>query len=196
AALEPADPAGDRAESRVDLTEAVAREAPAPRGLRGRRRAKRRQRAAEHRHRQLRALNALLDVPPPALPPAPVRPALGVASAASVAAPDQTAAPPALRAAPTPGTREVASAPAIDRASVRSTPPDVATVAGGPPTLDPRSNPVEPAGPAAPSDDPWAGMAPLGDPDGVADPGVAVPWPADPRGPSGDVPPWPDEPPG
>ena len=98
------EPAGvDEDGPRPDLSEQVAREVPPPRGVRGRRKAKRRSRAAEHRHRQLRAITAILDVPPPALPPAPVRRAIGVASAASVASPDAPPSPPAALGAGTPG---------------------------------------------------------------------------------------------
>ena len=96
AALEPAGRRGPGLG--VELTEQVSRDVPPPHGLFGRRRAKRRHTEAERRHRRLRALNALVDVPPPALPPAPVRPALGVASAASVAYPVDNKATPALTA--------------------------------------------------------------------------------------------------
>ncbi len=84
-----------------DITDLVARDVPPPHGLLGRRRARRRHRAAEHRHQQLRAINALLDVPLPAVPPRPTRAELaerGVSPAASVASPDLPPAPPALEA--------------------------------------------------------------------------------------------------
>lgn len=84
-----------------DITDLVARDVPPPHGLFGRRRARRRHRAAEHRHQQLRAINALIDVPLPAVPPRPTPAELaehGVSPAASVASPDLPPAPAALEA--------------------------------------------------------------------------------------------------
>ncbi len=84
-----------------DITDLVARDVPPPHGLFGRRRARRRHRAAEHRHQQLRAINALIDVPLPAVPPRPTPAELaerGVSPAASVASPDLPPPPAALEA--------------------------------------------------------------------------------------------------
>jgi len=113
-----------------------------------------------------------------------------MASAASVAAPDQLSPPPALRAARSPGTHEITPSPAVEATGA------IPATEGAPATHHAPPGAVGPAGRAVPSDDPWAGLAPLGDPDGVADSGVAVPWPADPQRPAGEVPPWPDERPG
>jgi hypothetical protein len=76
--------------SEGDITDLVAREVPMPGWLRGRRRAKRRRHAAEHRHQMLRAINAINAVPLPAAPPLPVRAETerAIARAASVASPD------------------------------------------------------------------------------------------------------------
>lgn len=128
----------------VDLSAEVAREVPPPKGVRGRRRAKRRFQAAEHRHRQLRAITSILSVPPPALPPAPVHRAIGVASAASVATPD---AAPGLASAPA----------AIGAGS-----------AGGPDTAPGESPQAPEAGapfdPGEPPAVPWPGDGDSGDP--------------------------------
>ena len=140
---------------RLDLTELVARQVPPPSGLFGRRRAKRRFRAAEHRHRQLRAINAILDVQPLAPPTAPVRRVLGVSAAASVASPEVAATPPppALGAGPT-------------------APPEGSPVTGAA-LLDPASS-DRPPGPAGKPAVPWPSEPGGGDPTGA--------WPDDSSG--------------
>ena len=189
-ALEPADEADRAPEPFPDLTEAVARSAPPRRGLIGRRKAKRRQRAAEHRHRQLRALNAIVDVPAPAPPPLPVRPALDVAPAASIAFPEAVATPKALRAprpelAAEPGPAPWAE-PAVDEPAA-ATPVE--------PTVEKAAPAVEPT-PVPTATDPWAGMPPLSGVDDPSSAGVAVPWPGEPTTAADQpVPRWPDEPP-
>lgn len=145
-ALAPAVEQGDT--PRLDLTELVARQVPPPSGLFGRRRAKRRFRAAEHRHRQLRAINAILDVEPLAPPTAPVRRVLGVSAAASVASAEVAATPPpaALGAGPT-------------------VPPEGSPVAGAA-LLDPASS-DRPPGPAEKPAVPWPSEPGGGDPTGA-----------------------------
>lgn len=189
-----------------DITDLVARDVPPPHGLLGRRRAKRRHRAAEHRHQQLRAITALIDVPLPATPPPrPPRTELaerGVAPAASVASPDLPPAPAALDAGAVDAGGDAGAQAVAEAGSEAGTGAAVGPGAGSGAEAAPEAERGVVADrsaeerPGAPADAEAGSGAGRGAEAGADTPVVAVPWPDGPANGATGSPhqPWPGQP--